>query len=123
MTRALTDAEMKAQGDRCGCRGADDYCVCQNVPDAITRKDWELQTEPAAAVAVQTLADWLRRRADAEPEATRFEEGRRKADGTRTAECTLYDADAHFVVDHLTGGAARRLGEALGDLLARAGAA
>lgn len=33
----LTDAEQKAQGARCGCRGADDYCVCQNVPDATTR--------------------------------------------------------------------------------------
>lgn len=34
----LTDAEQKAQGSRCGCRGADDLCVCQNVPDAETRK-------------------------------------------------------------------------------------
>lgn len=33
----LTDAERKAQGSRCGCMGADDYCGCQNRPDAITR--------------------------------------------------------------------------------------
>jgi hypothetical protein len=33
----LSPAEQKAQGARCGCRGADDYCVCQNVPDAVTR--------------------------------------------------------------------------------------
>lgn len=33
----LSDAEQKAQGKRCGCSGADDYCVCQNVPDAETR--------------------------------------------------------------------------------------
>lgn len=33
----LTQAEQKAQGARCGCRGADDYCGCQNRPDAITR--------------------------------------------------------------------------------------
>lgn len=35
--RCLNDAEKKAQGARCGCMGADDYCVCQNVPDAITK--------------------------------------------------------------------------------------
>lgn len=33
----LTEAEQKAQGARCGCMGADDYCVCQNVPDKQTR--------------------------------------------------------------------------------------
>lgn len=32
----LTDAEIKAQAARCSCRGSDDYCPCQNVPDAIT---------------------------------------------------------------------------------------
>lgn len=32
----LTDAEQKAQAARCGCRGHDDYCVCQNVPDSQT---------------------------------------------------------------------------------------
>jgi hypothetical protein len=36
---ALTDAEQKAQGARCGCKGVDDYCVCQNVPDSTTRKE------------------------------------------------------------------------------------
>jgi hypothetical protein len=35
----LTDAEQKAQGARCGCHGADDYCVCQNVADATTRAE------------------------------------------------------------------------------------
>lgn len=33
----LSPSEQKAQGSRCGCRGADDYCVCQNVTDATTR--------------------------------------------------------------------------------------
>ncbi|MER8560127.1 hypothetical protein [Mesorhizobium sp. M0578] len=37
--RVLTGAEQKAQGARCGCMGADDYCVCQNVPDAITKHE------------------------------------------------------------------------------------
>lgn len=32
----LSQSEMKAQGARCGCRGSDDYCVCQNVPDRMT---------------------------------------------------------------------------------------
>jgi hypothetical protein len=31
LQRCPTDAEKKAQGARCGCRGADDYCPCQNV--------------------------------------------------------------------------------------------
>lgn len=35
----LSPAEQKAQGLRCGCMGADDYCVCQNVPDATTRAE------------------------------------------------------------------------------------
>ncbi|TIW09542.1 MAG: hypothetical protein E5V66_22300 [Mesorhizobium sp.] len=35
----LSPAEQKAQGARCGCMGADDYCVCQNVPDAITKHE------------------------------------------------------------------------------------
>lgn len=34
----LSGAEQKAQGARCGCRGADDLCVCQNAPDAETRR-------------------------------------------------------------------------------------
>lgn len=33
----LTDAEQKAQAARCGCRGSDDYCACQNQPDEQTR--------------------------------------------------------------------------------------
>lgn len=35
----LTDKEQKAQGARCGCHGADDMCVCQNVTDATTRAE------------------------------------------------------------------------------------
>lgn len=35
----LTSAEQRAQAGRCGCRGCDDYCVCQNVPDAQTRAE------------------------------------------------------------------------------------
>ncbi|MER9471032.1 hypothetical protein [Mesorhizobium sp. M0520] len=37
--RIPNDAEKKAQGARCGCMGADDYCVCQNVADAITKHE------------------------------------------------------------------------------------
>lgn len=32
----LTIAEAKKQAMRCGCRGHDDYCPCQNVPDSVT---------------------------------------------------------------------------------------
>lgn len=33
------DADEKAiQGARCGCRGQDDYCPCQNAPDRMTLK-------------------------------------------------------------------------------------
>ena len=32
----LTDAEQKEQAKRCSCRGVDDYCPCQNVPDSQT---------------------------------------------------------------------------------------
>lgn len=35
-TRGLTSAEKRAQGERCGCGGADEYCPCQNSPDAET---------------------------------------------------------------------------------------
>ncbi|MES2166579.1 MAG: hypothetical protein V4458_06040 [Pseudomonadota bacterium] len=35
----LTDAEQRSQGRRCGCLGSDDYCVCQNAPDHITRAE------------------------------------------------------------------------------------
>jgi hypothetical protein len=40
-SRGLTAAEQKAQGERCGCRGADDMCPCQNVPDRVTRLAWQ----------------------------------------------------------------------------------
>lgn len=32
----LTSDEQKAQAARCACRGADDYCPCQNAPDRTT---------------------------------------------------------------------------------------
>lgn len=35
----LSEAEQKAQGERCACRGSDDYCPCQNAPDAKTLAD------------------------------------------------------------------------------------
>lgn len=35
----LSDAEQKAQAARCACRGSDDYCVCQNAPDATTKAE------------------------------------------------------------------------------------
>lgn len=35
----LSEAELRAQAERCPCRGANDMCVCQNVPDAITVKE------------------------------------------------------------------------------------
>lgn len=44
----LSQDEMKAQGQRCGCRGSDDYCICQNVPD---------RTTLARRVAEQICAD------------------------------------------------------------------
>lgn len=37
--RPPNDNEKKAQGARCGCKGVDDYCVCQNVADAITKHE------------------------------------------------------------------------------------
>lgn len=37
--QGLSRDEALAQGKRCGCRGADDYCGCQNVPDATTRAE------------------------------------------------------------------------------------
>jgi len=41
--RGLTEAELKAQAERCPCRGANDLCVCQNVPDTVTIKEWGLK--------------------------------------------------------------------------------
>lgn len=40
----LTTEEMKAQAKRCNCRGSDDYCTCQNVPDEATRAARQLNT-------------------------------------------------------------------------------
>jgi hypothetical protein len=34
LQRCPTDAEKVAQGKRCGCRGQDDFCPCQNVVQA-----------------------------------------------------------------------------------------
>jgi hypothetical protein len=52
---ALTDVEQKAQGERCGCKGVDDYCVCQNVPDSTTRKERAMHpANEGDAVAVLT---------------------------------------------------------------------
>jgi hypothetical protein len=34
----LTVAEQKTQAVRCGCRGSNDYCPCQNTPDRVTRQ-------------------------------------------------------------------------------------
>lgn len=42
--RGLTSDERHAQAARCPCRGCDDYCPCQNVPDRITRREWGLDT-------------------------------------------------------------------------------
>lgn len=47
----LTKLEQNAQGNRCGCNGADDMCPCQNRPDYPTlraRADdmkWEVSDE------------------------------------------------------------------------------
>ncbi len=40
MTQGLTRAEMREQAARCGCRGSDEYCMCQNVPDKVTKARW-----------------------------------------------------------------------------------
>ena len=32
-------SQQRAQAERCGCKGTDDYCPCQNVPDRITRRE------------------------------------------------------------------------------------
>jgi hypothetical protein len=37
MNQMLHHDEMLEQAQRCACRGVDDYCVCQNAPDRITR--------------------------------------------------------------------------------------
>lgn len=34
----LSPDEQREQAKRCNCRGADDYCGCQNTPDAETRR-------------------------------------------------------------------------------------
>ena len=35
----LNEVELKNQASRCPCRGSNDMCVCQNVPDAHTRDE------------------------------------------------------------------------------------
>lgn len=37
MNQLLHHEEMVEQAKRCACRGVDDYCACQNVPDRTTR--------------------------------------------------------------------------------------
>jgi len=39
MNQLITSEEMTAQALRCGCRGVDDLCVCQNATDKITRRE------------------------------------------------------------------------------------
>ena len=43
----LSVAEMQVQAKRCACRGSDDYCPCQNVPDAETRRQRRERLEHA----------------------------------------------------------------------------
>jgi hypothetical protein len=78
MNRCLSLDEQKAQGARCGCRGSDDYCPCQNAPDAITRKESGLEPSrrdssfttlaiagnPTIPSAMFNVADLLRQIAD-----------------------------------------------------------
>ena len=45
----LSVEEQKAQAERCGCRGIDDYCPCQNSPDSAT-----LRLRAAVQAAVDT---------------------------------------------------------------------
>ena len=45
--RGLTDAEQRDQAGRCGCKGTDDMCACQNAADAATRRRWEADAAPA----------------------------------------------------------------------------
>lgn len=45
----LSVKEQKAQAERCGCHGTDDYCPCQNSPDSAT-----LRLRAAAQAAVDT---------------------------------------------------------------------
>lgn len=62
--RILTNEEQKAQGARCGCRGIDDYCVCQNVPDRTTLETWGLTQRTSVPYAHYNLLDLLRKIAD-----------------------------------------------------------
>ncbi len=38
--RLLTIEEQSDQAYRCACRGADDYCPCQNMADYTTLRRW-----------------------------------------------------------------------------------
>jgi hypothetical protein len=44
----LTGSEKRAQAFRCACRGVDDMCACQNVPDAVTRKARAVDARPCS---------------------------------------------------------------------------
>jgi hypothetical protein len=66
MAPGLTAAEMKAQGKRCPCRGADDYCICQNAPDQETEAARHATHAARLAVteeAMSSLADEIVARA------------------------------------------------------------
>lgn len=67
---------------------------------------------PETTDTLLKLATWLQERGT-ENGHTRFDEGRRNSLGIRPAECTVFDADAHFVFNNLTGSAAQKLGEAI----------
>ena len=55
--RMLADFEQKAQGARCACRGADEYCPCQNAPDPQTRKAWGIPERAASSDYLRGLED------------------------------------------------------------------
>lgn len=53
--RYLSSKEQWEQADRCRCHGSDDYCVCQNLPDQVTRQRWV--AEEIAKVLVDVKGD------------------------------------------------------------------
>ncbi len=59
----LTSTEQKAQGKRCSCGGADDYCVCQNSPDknTISKRITALEQERDTLKAALKMPDADRR--------------------------------------------------------------
>ena len=53
----LSDVDMKAQALRCSCRGHDDFCVCQNVPDRTTIRERIAAAESAADALTLTVKE------------------------------------------------------------------